>query len=177
MISQYKTKKILDYVHSNVWGPTRELSLGGSQYFVTFIDDFFRIVWVYYLKQKSMVFTKFKQWKVKVENQIRRKIKYLRSNNRKEYTDSWFQKFYEEHGIQRHISVRKTPQQNSVVERMNRSIIESARCFGLNAGLSKSFWVEAVSMACYLINRSPRHHWVERLYKKYGQVNQLILII
>jgi hypothetical protein len=49
-----------------------------------------------------------------------------------------------------------TPQQNGVAERMNRSIKERARCLRLNAGLAKIFWVDAVSMACYLINRSPR---------------------
>ena len=91
-----------------------------------------------------------------MKNQTGRKIKYLRSDNGIEYTDSQFQKFCEEHGIQRHFSVRKTPQQNGVVERMNRSITERARCLRLNAGLPKSFWAEAVSMACYLINRSPR---------------------
>jgi len=49
-----------------------------------------------------------------------------------------------------------TPQQNSVAERMNISIVERARCLRLNAGLAKTFWVDAVSMACYLINKSPR---------------------
>ena len=143
-------------MHSDVWGPTRELSLGGSLYYVTFTDDFSRKVWVYFLKQKSEVFAKFKLWKAEVENQTGRKIKYLRSDNGTEYTDSQFQKFCEEHGIQRHFSVRKTPQQNGVAERMNRSLTERARCLRLNAGLPKSFWAEAVSMACYLINRSPR---------------------
>ena len=52
--------------------------------------------------------------------------------------------------------MRKTPQQNGVSERMNRSIAEKARCLRLNAGLSKQFWAEAVNMAVYLINRSPR---------------------
>ena len=88
MTGQYTTGKILDYVHSDVWGPTRELSLGGSQYFITFTDDFSKKVWVYCLKQKSEFFAKFKQWKAEVKNQTRRKIKYLRSNNRTEYTDS-----------------------------------------------------------------------------------------
>ncbi|KAL0378427.1 UNVERIFIED_CONTAM: Retrovirus-related Pol polyprotein from transposon TNT 1-94 [Sesamum radiatum] len=69
--------------------------------------------------------------------------------------DSQFQKFCEEHGIQRHFSLRKTPQQNGVAERMNRSLTERARCLRLNVELPKSFWAEAVSMACYLINRSP----------------------
>ncbi|KAL0294146.1 UNVERIFIED_CONTAM: Retrovirus-related Pol polyprotein from transposon TNT 1-94 [Sesamum calycinum] len=137
-------------------GPAREQSLGGSLYYVTFIDDFSRKVWVYFLKQKFEVFAKFKLRKVEVENQTGRKIKYLRSENGTESTDSQFQKFCEGHGIQRHFSVRKTPQQNGVAERMNRSLTERARCLRLNAGLPKSFWVEAVSMACYLINRSPR---------------------
>ena len=54
--ARHKIEKILDDVHSDVWGPTRELSLGGSQYFVTFIDDFSRKVYVYFIKQKSKVF-------------------------------------------------------------------------------------------------------------------------
>ena len=60
MTEQDRTEGILDYVHSDVWRPTRELSLSGSQYFFTFTDDFSRKVWVYYLKQKSKVFAKFK---------------------------------------------------------------------------------------------------------------------
>ena len=50
----------------------------------------------------------------------------------------------------------KAPQQNGVAERMNRSLTERARCLRLNVGLPKRFWAEVVSMACYLINRSPR---------------------
>ncbi|KAL0447561.1 UNVERIFIED_CONTAM: Retrovirus-related Pol polyprotein from transposon TNT 1-94 [Sesamum latifolium] len=118
--------------------------------------ELLRKVWVYFLKQKYEVLTKFKLCKAEVENQTGRKIKYLRSDNGTEYTDSQFQKFCEEHRIQRHFSVRKTPQQNGVAERMNRSLTKKARCLRLNAGLPKSFWAEAVSMACYLVNRSPR---------------------
>ena len=153
---QHTTKGLLDYVHSDVWGPTREQSLGGSRYFVLFIDDFSKKGWVYFLRQKSEVFGKFKTWKAEVENQTGRKIKYLRSDNGTEYTDGEFQKLCEEQGIQRHLTVRKTPQQNKVSERMNRSIAEKARCLRLNGGLPKQFWAEAVNMAVYLINRSPR---------------------
>jgi len=135
MNGKHRTEGILDYVHSDVWGPTKESS---------------------FMKQKSEVFDKFKLWKAEVENQTGRKIKYLRSDNGTEYTDSQSQKFCEEHGIQRHFSVRKTPQQNGVAKRMNRSLTERARCLRLNAGLPKRFWAEAVSMTCYLINKSPR---------------------
>ncbi|KAE8732732.1 hypothetical protein F3Y22_tig00001750pilonHSYRG00022 [Hibiscus syriacus] len=154
--AKHTTQGILDYVHSYVWGPSTTSSLGGSRYYVTFIDDFSRKVWVYFLKQKSEVFEKFKLWKAEVENQTGRKIKCLRSDNGTEYTDSQFLQFCKEHGIQRHFTVRKTPQQNGVAERMNKSLNERARFLRLNAGLPKHFWAEAVNMACYLINRSPR---------------------
>ncbi|KAE8681398.1 Skp2-like, FIST C domain, FIST domain, N-terminal isoform 1 [Hibiscus syriacus] len=84
-----------------------------------------------------------------VENQTGQKIKCLRSDNGTEYTDSQFLHFCKEHGIKRHFTVRKTPQQNGVAERMNRSLNERARCLRLNAGLPKHFWTEAVNMACY----------------------------
>ena len=127
----------------------------GHRYFVSFVDDYSRKVWVYFLRHKSETFAKFKLWKAEVENQTGRKIKCLRSDNGTEYTDSKFQEFCEQHGIKRHFTVCKTPQQNGVVERMNRTIAERARCLRLNAGLAKKFWADAVSMACFLINRSP----------------------
>uniref|UniRef100_A0A2N9IB18 CCHC-type domain-containing protein n=1 Tax=Fagus sylvatica TaxID=28930 RepID=A0A2N9IB18_FAGSY len=152
----HKTKGILDYVHSDIWGPVRTPSKGGAQYFMSFIDDYSRKAWVYFLKNKSEAFAKFKIWKAEVENQTGRKIKCLRTDNGTEYRDGDFLKFCEEHGIKRHFTVRKTPQQNGVAERLNRTIIETARCLRLNAELPKIFWAEAVDMACYIINRSPR---------------------
>uniref|UniRef100_A0A2N9IUP8 CCHC-type domain-containing protein n=1 Tax=Fagus sylvatica TaxID=28930 RepID=A0A2N9IUP8_FAGSY len=91
-----------------------------------------------------------------VENQTGRKIKCLRTDNGTEYKDGDFLKFCEEHGIKRHFTVRKTPQQNGVAERLNRTITETARCLRLNAELPKIFWTKAVDVACYIINRSPR---------------------
>uniref|UniRef100_A0A2N9J6A9 Integrase catalytic domain-containing protein n=1 Tax=Fagus sylvatica TaxID=28930 RepID=A0A2N9J6A9_FAGSY len=152
----HKTKGILDYVHSDIWGPVRTPSKGGAQYFMSFIDDYSRKAWVYFLKNKSEAFAKFKIWKAEVENQTGRKIKCLRTDNGTEYRDGDFLKFCEEHGIKRHFTVRKTPQQNGVAERLNRTITETARCLRLNAELPKIFWAEAVDMACYIINRSPR---------------------
>jgi transposase InsO family protein len=152
----HKTKGILDFMHSDIWGPVRTPSKGGAQYFMSFIDDYSRKAWVYFLKNKSEAFAKFKIWKAEVENQTGRKIKCLRIDNGTEYRDGDFLKFCEEHGIKRHFTVRKTPQQNGVAERLNRTIIETARCLRLNAELPKIFWAEAVDMACYIINRSPR---------------------
>jgi len=68
------------------------------------------------MKQKSEVFENLKIWKAEGENQTERKVKYLRSDYGTKYTDGKFQKFCEEHGIQRHFTVRKTPQQNGASE-------------------------------------------------------------
>ena len=73
----HNTEGILDYIHTDVWGPTKTASLGGKHYFVTFVDDFSRRVWVYTLKSKDEVFETFLVWKKMVENQAGRKIKVL----------------------------------------------------------------------------------------------------
>ena len=90
-----------------------------------------------------------------MENQTGKKVKCLRTDNGTEYTTDEFRDFCEQHGIKRHFTVCKTPQENGVAERMNRSTAERARCLKLNVRLAKIFWTDAVSMTCYLINRSP----------------------
>ena len=67
-IATYKTEGILDYVYYDILGPVQVVSKGGAWYFMSFIDDYSRKVWVYFLKNKSKAFAKFKKWKVEVEN-------------------------------------------------------------------------------------------------------------
>ena len=117
---------------------------------MSFVDDYSQKVWVYFIQHKSKTFVKFKLWKTKVENQTGRKIKCLKSDNGIVYTNSRFTELCKEHGIKRYFIIRKTPQQNGVAEKMNRSIVERARQFRLNEELEKKLWAEAVSMVCYL---------------------------
>ena len=88
-----KAKK-LELIHTDLWGPSLVVSLGGSRYYITFIDDSSRNVWVYFLKNKSDVFETFKKWKVMVETETRLKVKCLRSDNRGEYIDGGFSEYY-----------------------------------------------------------------------------------
>ncbi|XP_026440691.1 uncharacterized protein LOC113339671 [Papaver somniferum] len=81
----HNTKGILDYIHSDLWGPSRVESHGGGRYMLTFIDDFSRKVWVFILKHKDETFFKFKQWKTMVEKQTGRQIKCLRTDNGLEF--------------------------------------------------------------------------------------------
>ena len=79
----------------------------------------------------------------------------MSTNNRSEYTSNEFKSYCSEKGIRYEKIVFGTPQQNGVVERMNRTIVEKVRCMLRMTNLPKSFWGEAVVTACYLINRSP----------------------
>ncbi|KAH9722802.1 hypothetical protein KPL70_006847 [Citrus sinensis] len=130
-------------------------SHGGARYFITFIDDYSRKVWIYVLRQKSEALEKFKEWLTLVENHTGKKIKRLRTDNGLEYCSNEFDEFCKSKGIARHKTVRHTPQQNGLVERMNRTLLEKVRCMLLNANLSKHFWAEVVTRAAYLVNRSP----------------------
>ncbi|GKB23092.1 retrovirus-related pol polyprotein from transposon TNT 1-94 [Tanacetum coccineum] len=109
----------LELVHTYVYGPTFVASIGGSRYYVTFIDDSSRKVWVYFLKNKSDVFNTFKKWKAAVKNETNLRVKYLKSNNDGEYSSREFIKYCAENWIKMLKTVPETPQQNSVAERMN----------------------------------------------------------
>ena len=90
-----------------------------------------------------------------VEKQTGRKVKKLKTGNGKEYRSTEFENYCTDHSIVRHYTTTETPQQNGVAKKMNRTILERARCMLFTAGLSKDFWAEAVNTAGYLINRSP----------------------
>ena len=153
--STTQTTEVLELVHSDVCGKMQEKSLGGGEYFLTFTDDKSRYTWIYILKKKDQVFDCFLTWKALVEKQSKRKLKTLRTDNGGEYTSTKFEKYLREEGIRHETTVPKTPQQNGVAERLNRTLVESARSMLLDAKLPKRFWAEAVSTAVYLKNRCP----------------------
>ena len=109
---------------------------------------------MYPIKKKSDVFPVFKEYKAWVELESG-KNKCLRTDNSGEYTDGEFLAFCKQEGIQRQFTVAYTPQQNGVVERMNRTLAERIRAMLRTAGLSNSFWTEAAKTTCYIVNRSP----------------------
>lgn len=150
----HRTKGTLDYIHSDLWRPSRVPSKGGARYFLTLIDDYSRKVWVYFLKHKNDVFLTFKQWKTMIEKQTGKPVKRFRTDNGLEFCEGEFNEFCKNEGIVRHRTVRMTPQQNGVAERMNRTLLERARCMLSNAGLEKVFWAEAISTASYIVNRA-----------------------
>ena len=86
---------VLDLIHSDLCGPMSVVSLRGFEYYVTFIDDHSRKIWIYFLKSKKSegVLQRFQEFKALVENQTGRKVRVLRSNNGGEYTSKEFDGF------------------------------------------------------------------------------------
>ncbi|GBP42186.1 Retrovirus-related Pol polyprotein from transposon TNT 1-94 [Eumeta japonica] len=93
-------------------------------------------------------------YKAKVENQLNRKIKTLRSDNGKEFHNRSFDDYLKKNGILHQKSNPYTPEQNGLAERFNRTIVEKAKCLLLDAKLGKEFWAEASNTAVYLHNRT-----------------------
>ncbi|KAJ0859324.1 putative RNA-directed DNA polymerase [Helianthus annuus] len=148
-------KGLLDYVHSDLWGPARVASKGGTNYILTIIDDFSRKVWSFFLKHKRDVFSTSRNWKVQVEKQSGLVVKYLGIDIGLKFCSEEFNAYCRKEGITRYRTVVHTPQQNGVADRMNRTIMEMVWCMLSNSKLPKSFWAETASTACYIINRSP----------------------
>ena len=105
----YREMKPLELVHTDLCGPMRTQSIGGSCYFLTFINDYSRKTWVYFLKRKSETVAKFKEFKALVENQSDRQIKVLRSDRGGEYDSKAFHEYCKQHGIRRQFTTRYTP--------------------------------------------------------------------
>ena len=145
----------LELIHTDVCGPMQNESVGRSRYYLTFIDDCTRYTWVYFLRNKSEVVQKFKEFEAFVTNQSGRKIKRLRSDNGGEYVNHEMKALLKEKGIRHELTVPHTPQQNGVAERKNRSLMDCARSMLNHAELPKKLWAEAVSTAAYIQNRAP----------------------
>ena len=102
-------------------GPSRKEGIGKENYFMLIIDDYSRLTWVAFFKEKSEAFEKFKVFKALTENQIGKILKAVRSDRGGEFSSRNFKEFCDKHGIKREYTILRTPQQNGVVERQNSS--------------------------------------------------------
>ena len=152
---EVRAKHRLELVHSDVCGPMQTQSIGGSKYFVTFIDDFTRCCKVYFMKSKAEVLEKFKEFERIYSNECGARIKAIRTDNGGEYVSQAFKDYLAAKGIRHEKTAPYSPQQNGVAERRNRTLVESARSMISHAGLSKQYWAEAVATAAYVGNRVP----------------------
>ncbi|GJV48150.1 putative ribonuclease H-like domain-containing protein [Tanacetum coccineum] len=143
----------LQLLHMDLFGPTSVRSLNHKTYCLVITDDFSRFSWVFFLRTKDETSGILKDFIRQIENQLNQKVKTIRCDNGTEFKNKDVIEFCGLIGIKREYSNAKTPQQNRVAERKNRTLIEAARTMLADSFLPNTFWAEAVSTACYVLNR------------------------
>lgn len=143
-----------EFIHSDVCGPLPEPSIGGAKFFVTFVDEASDYRHVFFLRHKSDVYKKFKEFDRMVENKFRRKVQVLHTDNGREYCNGDMRQYLKWRGIRMENSAPYTPEQNGKAERENRTIMESARTMIKQKDLPRMLWAEAVNTAVYILNRT-----------------------
>jgi transposase InsO family protein len=151
------TVKPSELLHLDLFGPVAYMSIGGNKYGLVIVDDYSRFTWVFFLHDKSVVQDTLKKFAKTAQNEFDTKIKKLRSDNGTKFKNTNIEKFLDEEGIGHEFSVPYTPQQNGIVERKNRTLIEAARTMLDEYKVSDQFWVEAINTACHDINRLYLH--------------------
>ena len=139
------TKRTLELLHIDLFGPVKTTSLGGMKYGFVIVDDFSRFTWVLFLKQKDDAFESFKTFCKKVQNEKDSSIISVRSDHGGEFINASFKSFFDELGISHNLSCARTPQQNGVVERKNRTLQEMARTILEESNVESYFWAEAIN--------------------------------
>ncbi|GJT49842.1 putative ribonuclease H-like domain-containing protein [Tanacetum coccineum] len=143
----------LQMLHMDLFGPTSIRSINHKTYFLVVTDDFSRFSWVFFLATKDETSGILKTFITSIKNQINHKVKIIRCDNGTEFKNNDMNQFCGMKGIKREFSVARTPQQNGVAKRNNRTLIEAARTMLVDSLLPITFWAEAVNTACYVQNR------------------------
>ncbi|GJT33521.1 putative ribonuclease H-like domain-containing protein [Tanacetum coccineum] len=151
-IDRYVTHP-LHTLHMDLFGPTSVRSINHASYCLVITDDCSRFCWVFFLAKKDETSDILKTFIRQIENQLNQKVKIIRSDNGTEFKNRVMLEFCGEKGIKQEFSNARTPQQNGVAERMNRTLIEAARTMLADSHLPTTFWAEAVNTACYTFNR------------------------
>ncbi|KAJ9552198.1 hypothetical protein OSB04_016243 [Centaurea solstitialis] len=136
----------LQLLHMDLFGPTNVMSIGKKSYCLVIIDDYSRFTWVFFLRTKDETSGLIKPFVKRVENQVNLRVKVIRSDNGTEFKNADLNSFCEEKGIERQFSAPRTPQQNGVSERRNRTLIEAARTMLADSKLPITFWAKRLTL-------------------------------
>ncbi|KAJ9556657.1 hypothetical protein OSB04_011271 [Centaurea solstitialis] len=141
------SKSPLSLIHMDLCGPMKTVSLAGRKYVLVIVDDYSRYTWIRFLKTKDETSNLIINFIKAVQVQLKLPVQTVRSDNGTEFKNKCTQTF----------SAARTPEQNGVVERRNRTLVEAARSMLAQSQLPQYLWAEAVNTACYTQNRSIVH--------------------
>jgi transposase InsO family protein len=160
--SVMSTSTPMELLHMDLFAPTTYRSIGENNYCLVVVDDYSRYTWVFFLSDKSNVFSIFKGFAKRVKNEFEFNVKKIRSDNCIEFKNSRIEDYCDEKGIKHEFLGKYTLEQNIVVERKNWTLIDMARSMLSEYNVSNSFWAEVINTFCHASNRLYCH----RLLKK-----------
>ncbi|GJY83617.1 putative ribonuclease H-like domain-containing protein, partial [Tanacetum coccineum] len=152
-IEERTVREPLELLHMDLFGPVSVESINKKKYCLVVTDDCSKFSWVFFLAYKDETYDMLHDLIVGLENRLRHKVKTIRCDNGTEFKNQLMNEFCAKKGIKREYSIARTPQQNGVAERKNRTLIEAARTMLADSLLPIQFWAEAVNTACYVLNR------------------------
>ncbi|GJR48280.1 putative ribonuclease H-like domain-containing protein [Tanacetum coccineum] len=157
--SENTNMEVLHTLHMDLCGPMRVQSINGKKYILVIVDDYSRFTWVKFLRSKDETPEFVINFLKQIQVGLNKTVRYIRTDNGTEFVNQVMSKYYEGVGIFHQKSVPRTPQQNGVVERRNRTLVEAARTMLIFSKAPMFLWAEAVATAlfgalCYPTNDS-----------------------
>ncbi|GJY69336.1 retrovirus-related pol polyprotein from transposon TNT 1-94 [Tanacetum coccineum] len=158
--SSFKSKAVpsskgrLNLLHMDLCGPMRVASINGKKYILVIVDDYSRYTWTLFLRSKDETPEVLKDFLTMIQRNLQAQVITVRTDRGTEFLNKTLHAYFKEEGIEHQTSTPRTPEQNGVVERRNRTLVEAARTMLSASKLPLSFWAEAVATACYTQNRS-----------------------
>jgi len=146
------SEHIFDLIHVDIWGPYGTTSIHGHRFFLTIVDDHSRFCWIFLMKTKVETRDALTKFIIMVNTQFHKKIKAIRSDNGSKFI---CKDLYDNFGIIHQTSCIETPQENSIVQRKHRHILEVCRSLTFQCNIPMVFWSYAIMQSVFLINRLP----------------------
>ncbi|GJU96775.1 putative ribonuclease H-like domain-containing protein [Tanacetum coccineum] len=151
------SKRRLHLLHMDLCGPMRIASINGKRYVLVIVDDYSRYTWVHFLRSKDEAPEVIKTFLKRITVLLQSPVIIIRTDNGTEFKNQILKEYFDSVGISHQASSVRTPQQNGVVERRNRTLVEAARTMLIFSRAPLFLWAEAIATACYTQNRSIIH--------------------
>ncbi|GJY81366.1 retrovirus-related pol polyprotein from transposon TNT 1-94 [Tanacetum coccineum] len=148
-----RSKKRLDLLHIDLCGPMRIETINGKKYIPVIVDDYSRYTWTLFLRSKDETLEVLKDILKMIQHKLQAQVITVRTDDGTEFLNMTLHVYFKEEGIEHQTSTPRTPRQNGVVERWNRTLVEAAGMMLSASKLPLFLWVKAITIASKEIRR------------------------
>nr|GEW80915.1 retrovirus-related Pol polyprotein from transposon TNT 1-94 [Tanacetum cinerariifolium] len=151
------SRQRLHLLHIDLCGPMRIASINRKRHVLVIVDDYSRYTWVYFLRSKDEAPKVIKTFLKRIIVLLQSPVVIIRTDNGTEFKNQVLKEYFDSVGISHQVSSVRTPQQNGVVERRNRTLVEAAGTMLIFSRALLFLWAETIATACFTQNRSIIH--------------------